>query len=75
MLTLNCCATKVPDHIKRGHLLAAFCSAHPKDKPKNVIAIYREVVPLQAPKSSYTTVAFRGGYVGLAGNKNDHIGN
>ena len=74
MLTLNCCATKVPDHIKRGHLLAAFCIAHPKDKPKQVVAIYREIMPLQAPKSSYTTVAFRGGYVGLAGNRKDNFG-
>ncbi|MCB1244209.1 MAG: DUF3472 domain-containing protein [Verrucomicrobiales bacterium] len=66
--SLSVCATEVPPHIARGHLLAAFCSASPDTNPKQVTAIYREIIPVAAPPGSYTTVAFRGGYVGLAGN-------
>lgn len=62
-------AEDVPAHIARGHLLAAFCSATPAEKPDRVVAIYREIIPVAAPPGSYTTVAFSGGYVGLAGNK------
>ena len=68
-LTLATPAEEVPAHIKRGHLLAAFCDAIPDKKPPKVTAIYREIIPVAAPKSSYTTVAFTGGYVGLAGIK------
>ncbi len=71
LLTLPLIAggAEVPAHIARGHLLAAFCSASPEKKPKKVIALYREIIPVAAPRGSYTTVAFNGGYVGLAGNK------
>jgi hypothetical protein len=62
-------AAEVPPHIARGHLLAAYCSARPDTKLKQVAAIYREIIPVAAPPGSYTTVAFNGGYVGLAGNK------
>jgi hypothetical protein len=62
-------AADIPPHIARGHLLAAFCGARPDAKPKQVTAIYREIIPVAAPPGSYTTVAFSGGYVGLAGNK------
>ncbi|NBV20670.1 MAG: DUF3472 domain-containing protein [Proteobacteria bacterium] len=61
-------AAEVPAHIARGHLLAAFCGASPAVKVKQVTAIYREIIPVAAPSGSYTTVAFAGGYVGLAGN-------
>jgi len=71
--TLQLCAAEVPPHIARGHLLAAFCGASPDKKPEHVTAIYREIIPVAAPPGSYTTVAFTGGYVGLAGNK-DHTG-
>lgn len=71
--TLQLCAAEVPPHIARGHLLAAFCGASPDKKPERVTAIYREIIPVAAPPGSYTTVAFTGGYVGLAGNK-DHTG-
>ena len=70
---LQLCAAEVPPHIARGHLLAAFCGASPDKKPEHVTAIYREIIPVAAPPGSYTTVAFTGGYVGLAGNK-DHTG-
>ena len=36
---------------------------------KQVTAIYREIIPVAAPPGSYTTLAFHGGYVGLAANK------
>jgi len=64
-------AAELPPHIARGHLLAAFCSAQPPEKLAHVTAIYREIIPVAAPPSSYTTVAFSGGYIGLAGNKDD----
>ncbi len=73
-ILMNSCTSKTPPHIARGHLLAAFCSAHPEKKPERVVAIYREIIPINAPKSSYTTVAFSGGYVGLAGNKDGNGG-
>ena len=62
-------AAETPPHIARGHLLAAFCGARPDAKLEHVTAICREIVPVAAPPGSYTTVAFKGGYVGLAGNK------
>jgi len=68
-------AAEVPSHIARGHLLAAYCSARPETKPKQVVGIYREIVPVAAPPGSYTTVAFTGGYVGLTGNKDATGGN
>jgi hypothetical protein len=55
--------------LAQGHLSAAYCIARPERKPKQVVAIYREIIPVAAPPGSYTTVAFTGGYVGLAGNK------
>ncbi len=64
-------AGEVPPHIARGHLLAAYCVASPETKLKQVTAIYREIIPVAAPPGSYTTVAFSGGYVGLAGNKDN----
>jgi len=60
-------AAEVPPHIARGHLLAAFCAATPEQNPRRITAIYREIIPVAAPPGSYTTVAFTGGYVGLAG--------
>jgi hypothetical protein len=62
-------AAEVPPHIARGHLLAAYCVTAPEAKVVHVTAIYREIIPVAAPPGSYTTVAFTGGYVGLAGNK------
>jgi hypothetical protein len=64
-ISLPVCAADVSPHIARGHLLAAFCGASPDKKPKQVTAIYREIIPVAAPPGSYTTVAFSGGYVGL----------
>jgi hypothetical protein len=72
---LSLSAAEVPPHIARGHLLAAFCSASPDEKLDHVTAIYREITPVAAPPGSYTTVAFHGGYVGLAGNKDGTGGN
>ncbi len=72
LLQLACAtlsAAEVPPHIARGHLLAAYCSAIPDKKLERVIAVYREIIPVAAPPGSYTTVAFNGGYVGFAGNK------
>ena len=68
---LTACVAEVPPHIARGHLLAAYCKATPVKNPKRVAAIYREIIPVAAPHGSYTTVAFHGGYVGLAGNKDN----
>ena len=68
VLALPLSATDVPPNIARGHLLAAYCSTSPDTKSKHVNAIYREIIPTAAPAGSYTTVAFTGGYVGLAGN-------
>ena len=62
-------ADTIAERLAQGHLSAAFCSARPAEKPKQVVGIYREIIPVAAPPSSYTTVAFKGGYVGLAGNK------
>lgn len=73
VLLLSVSQAEEPAHIARGHLLAAFCGASPEPKPKQVTGIYREIIPVAAPPGSYTTVAFKGGYVGLAGNK-DHTG-
>ena len=71
LLGMSCSvgAAEVPPHIARGHLMAAFCVASPEKNPKQVTAIYREIIPVAAPPGSYTTVAFHGGYVGLAGSK------
>jgi len=74
VLPLPLLAEEVPPHIARGHLLAAFCEAAPEKKPKQVMGIYRQIIPAAAPHSSYTTVAFNGGYVGLAGNKDGKRG-
>ena len=71
VMSLTACAAEVPPHIARGHLLAAYCKASPDKNPKRVVAIYREIIPVAAPHGSYTTVAFHGGYVGLAGNKDN----
>ena len=57
-----------PPHIA-GHLLAAYCIASPAEKLEHFTAIYREFIPVAAPPGSNSTVAFHGGYVGLAGNK------
>ena len=73
--TLPLRAADVPPNIARGHLLAAYCSASPDAKPPHVNAICREIVPAAAPAGSYTTVAFTGGYVGLAGNQDGTGGN
>jgi hypothetical protein len=59
----------VAARLAQGHLSAAYCSASSEQKPKRIVAIYREIIPVAAPHGSYTTVAFAGGYVGLAGNK------
>jgi len=50
-------AAEVPPHIARGHLLAAFCVSSSEKNPKQVTAIYREIVPVAAPAGSYTTAA------------------
>jgi hypothetical protein len=34
-------------------------------------AVYREIIPVAAPPDSHATVAFTGGYIGLAGNKDN----
>lgn len=62
-------ADDVTARLAQGHLSAAYCSASPEQRPKQIVAIYREIIPVAAPHGSYTTVAFAGGYVGLAGNK------
>ena len=62
-------AESIAARLAQGHLSAAYCSASPAQKPKQIVAIYREIIPVAAPPGSYTTVAFTGGYVGLAGNK------
>ena len=65
------CAADIAPPPAREHLLAAYCVASPDGKPQHVTAIYREIIPVAAPPGSYTTVAFTGGYVGLAGNKDN----
>ena len=62
-------ADDVAARLAQGHLSAAYCAAHPEKQPAQVVGIYREIIPVAAPPGSYTTVAFAGGYVGLAGNK------
>jgi len=62
-------ADGIAARLAQGHLSAAYCTARPEKQPVQVVAIYREIIPVAAPPSSYTTVAFNGGYVGLAGNK------
>lgn len=62
-------AEDIAARLAQGHLSAAYCSASAEQKPEQIVAIYREIIPVAAPPGSYTTVAFTGGYVGLAGNK------
>jgi Domain of unknown function (DUF3472) len=64
-----CTGEDIEERLAQGHLSAAYCSASPAQNPKQIVAIYREIIPVAAPPGSYTTVAFTGGYVGLAGNK------
>lgn len=66
-------ADDAPAPPARGHLLAAYCVASPAEEAKQIAGIYREIIPVAAPPGSYTTVAFTGGYIGLAGNK-DKLG-
>jgi hypothetical protein len=61
-------------HIEKGHLSSAFCKATPDKNPKQVTAIYREIIPVAAPKGTYSTVAFKGGYVGLVLDKDSKAG-
>jgi hypothetical protein len=64
-----CSAEDIAARLAQGHLSAAYCTSRPDNPPAQVVAIYREIIPVAAPPGSYTTVAFNGGYVGLAGNK------
>ena len=72
-MSFSVCAAEVPEDIAPNHLSAAFCVARPDRKPNQVIAIYREIIPVASPRGSYTTVAFHGGYVGLARHKVNHV--
>ena len=73
-IALGLHADDVAARLEQGHLSAAYCKASPTVKVPRIIGLYRQIMPLAAPATSYTTVAFNGGYVGLAGNKDNSGG-